>query len=224
MLSNTSDIASTLRGFSWWDDAMAALESAYSAHGEAVRERALEHGNKYAGRRAAMVFDVVASRQRNYQARVLPMVEDWEQRGVSLGQLADEGPGDGLGLRKGEALTMQEVARGLVRFATDHELDDEVGVKTWAEAVEALAHAPKLDPYVGCVKGIGPALFAYLRMRCGASALKPDLRVGRALRSYGFKVSDDVHELLIVSAVVADELTVSRLELDQLLWWGGPQA
>jgi len=92
-------------------------------------------------------------------------------------------------------------------------------VRAWAVGVAELEHAPDLDPYVGAVKGIGPALFAYIRMRCGADALKPDLRVYRALRSFGFKVPRDEHALLIVSAAAAAELGISRLVLDQMLWW-----
>lgn len=67
------------------------------------------------------------------------------------------------------------------------------------------------------MKGIGPALFAYLRMRCGADALKPDLRVHAALRGLGFEVENEVHTMLVVAHAVAVELEISRLTLDQLL-------
>jgi hypothetical protein len=106
-----------------------------------------------------------------------------------------------------------------LRFATDHDLGEEEAVKTWANGVGELVHAIRLDPYVGVVGGIGPALFAYLRMRCGADALKPDLRVHRALVDLGFLVPRDEHALLVVSAAAASELRISRLVLDQLLWW-----
>jgi hypothetical protein len=106
------------------------------------------------------------------------------------------------------------VARG-----ADRGLDEEAAVKEWAESVGELVHATRLDPYVGAVSGIGPALFAYLRMRCGADALKPDLRVHRALVDLGFLVPGDEHALLVVSTAAAAELGISRLVLDQLLWW-----
>ena len=83
---------------------------------------------------------------------------------------------------------------------------------------EVLEHAPKLDPVVGGVPGIGPALFAYMRMRCGADALKPDLRVADALRNLGFESAGDPHSILVVARAAATELGVSLLVLDQLLW------
>jgi hypothetical protein len=67
----------------------------------------------------------------------------------------------------------------------------------WAQGVAGLEHAPGLDPVVGSVTGIGPALFAYLRMRSGANALKPDLRVARALRKLGFYVPVGEHAILL---------------------------
>jgi hypothetical protein len=81
-----------------------------------------------------------------------------------------------------------------------------------------LAHATQLDPYVGAVGGIGHALFAYLRMRCGADALKPDLRVHRALVDLGFLLPRDEPALLVVNGAVAAKLRTSRLVSDQLLW------
>lgn len=71
---------------------------------------------------------------------------------------------------------------------------------------------------VGCVKGIGLALFAYMRMRSGADAIKPDIRVKKALRHLGFAVPDDDHAVLILAKAAAEEIRVSRLVLDQLLW------
>jgi hypothetical protein len=71
----------------------------------------------------------------------------------------------------------------------------------------------------GSVTGIGPALFAYLRMRSGADALKPDLRVVRALRTLGFHVPVGEHAILVVARAAADETAISLLVLDQLLWW-----
>jgi hypothetical protein len=72
---------------------------------------------------------------------------------------------------------------------------------------------------VGGVSGIGPALFAYMRMRCGAKALKPDARVAHELRRLGFEVPADEHAILIVAKTAAAELAVDLLVLDQLLWW-----
>jgi len=62
---------------------------------------------------------------------------------------------------------MRSVADGLLRFGVDNDLgdDDDDATEAWAGAVEALEVIPSLDPYVGSVKGIGVALFCYLRMR-----------------------------------------------------------
>lgn len=92
-------------------------------------------------------------------------------------------------------------------------------MKAWAEGCADFAHPPKLEPHVGCVKGIGPALFAYLRVRCGADGIKPDLRVRNGLNSAGLSVPNDAHSILVVATAVAAELDVPLLVLDQLLWW-----
>ena len=108
-----------------------------------------------------------------------------------------------------------------MRFGTDHGLAEEDAVKAWADSVNELAHAIRHDPHGGSVKGIGPALFAYLRMRCGADALKPDLRVHCELIKLGFLVPRDEHALLVATEAAASELGISRLVLDQLLWLRG---
>ncbi len=81
---------------------------------------------------------------------------------------------------------------------------------------------PALDPYVGSVTGIGIALFCYLRMRSGADAIKPDVRVRKALEQFSFTIPAGGAALLAVSSVLAAELGVSRLVLDQLLWTARP--
>jgi hypothetical protein len=83
-----------------------------------------------------MVFDVVASRQRRYENRVLPMVEAFARTpsATSLRTLAEQGPGIDHGLRSGEDTTMQAVASGLVRFATEGNLDDDDATRAWAES------------------------------------------------------------------------------------------
>ena len=95
------------------------------------------------------------------------------------------------GLQRTEPATLQVVAANLLSFCQDEGLGEDEGCRVWADRVQGLEHAPKLDPIVGAVSGIGPALFAYMRMRCGADALKPDLRVARALRDLGFHAPGD---------------------------------
>jgi hypothetical protein len=68
---------------------------------------------------------------------------------------------------------------------------------------------------------MGPALFAYLRMRSGADALKPDLRVRAGFNRLGFAVPRNEHAILVVAHAAARQVCVPLLVLDQLLWWGG---
>jgi hypothetical protein len=167
-----------------------------------------------------MVFDVVVSRQRKYTSVVLPRVEKWAAAGdPSLARLAQsEVQADQFGLQRTEPVTLQTVAANLLAFCRDQGLSEDEGCRAWADGVQDLEHAPKLDPIVGGVSGIGPALFAYMRMRCGSDALKPDLRVAGTLRELGFEVPGDEHSILVVARAAAAELGVSLLVLDQLLW------
>lgn len=203
-----------------WTTAVDALAHQYAERREQVERRVDEYGNVYAGRRAAMVFDVVASRQRNYLKRVRPLVQVFTTRPAaeSLGALAEQGPGLGLSLIPAEATTVQAVGDGLRRYCAEHQWDDDAGVVAWAAETEAVRFAPRLDPYVGAVSGVGPALFAYLRMRSGADALKPDLRVRRQLQQAGFVVPADPVSMLLLAEAVAEQLGLRRLALDQLLW------
>ena len=68
---------------------------------------------------------------------------------------------------------------------------------------------------------MGTALFAYLRMRCGANAIKPDLRVHAGLTALGFIVPNDPHALLVLAQEISVQTGISLLALDQLLWWQG---
>jgi hypothetical protein len=108
---------------------------------------------------------------------------------------------------------MQQVAQGLVRYCDRHGLSEEDGVREWGLGASPFDHAPKLEPYVGSVKGMGPALFAYLRMRSGADALKPDLRVRDGLNALGFAVPRDEHAILVAHAA-AEEVGLALLLLD----------
>ena len=127
------------------------------------------------------------------------------------------------GLSDREVDTIHEVANRLRAFAaqerlTTAEQEDRL-CRAWADRYGAFEHAPMLDPVVGSVKGIGLALFAYARMRSGADAIKPDVRVKKGLRSLGFSVPDDEHAVLLVATAAAEDIGMSRLVLDQLLWW-----
>jgi hypothetical protein len=212
-----------LHGRPEWGPAVDQLRSLISRDGGEARRRAEAYAYVYAGRRGSMVLDVVLSRQRRYQERVLRLVDKWEgdSEAYSLRWLVAHEPNQKrYGLRSGEAATATALAANLVAFADEHGLsddEDEVCLR-WAQGVAGLEHAPRLDPVVGSVKGIGPALFAYLRMRSGADTLKPDLRVAQALRKLGFHVPAGEHAILVVAHAAADDADISLLVLDQLLW------
>lgn len=216
------DPLDVLRSRSEWEPAIQQLLSLISRHGDEARTRAEAYASFYAGRRGSMVVDVVLSRQRLYQDRVLPVVARWEadSEAHSLHWLAThELDQKRYGLRTGESATIAGLARNMVAFVDGLGLGEDEGCLRWAQGVAGLEHAPRLDPVVGSVTGIGPALFAYLRMRSGADALKPDLRVARALRKLGFPVPAGEHAILIVAHAAADEAAIDLLVLDQLLWW-----
>ena len=153
----------------------------------------------YDGARGAMIVDVVASRQRRYTSRVTGIVSDWKVQNAehTIAWLADHRlEHQRYGLSDGEVDTIHEVANRLRAFAaqeglTTAEQEDRL-CRVWADGCGASGTAPKLDPVIGSVKGIGLALFAYARMRSGADvSIKPDVRVKKGLRSLGFSVPDE---------------------------------
>jgi hypothetical protein len=219
-------VLDVLRDRPEWPTAVARLRQLYAQGGAAAEEAAARYGQKYAGQRGAMVVDVVASRQRNYLSKVHRIVNRWreEAREPTLAWLAANPPDRArLGLMASEPETMRQVAGNLVAFAQSRGLDEEEGCYLWAEEVDGLEHVHGLDPVVGGVSGIGPALFALMRMHCGGNAIKPDLRVRRELRRLGFEVPADEHAILVISKAAAADLGVDLLVLDQLLWWAEPR-
>jgi len=95
---------------------------------------------------------------------------------TDLQHLAAQGPGSVRRLRKDkradEARTMQEVASGLLDYSrllgSTRSRLVRVGCRS-----RAFRFAVRSELYVGTVRGIGIALFAYLRMLGGADAIKP---------------------------------------------------
>jgi len=206
-----------------WDNAIERLRVLRDEHPERLR-RADSYGSLYAGARAAMVFDVVASHRRDYQKVVLPTVQRFRSQwpDLTLAELATGNPSSGFGLPAERWTTIIGVAAGFDRYRTDRsELldasDDDV-VTHWAAAVEPVRLTQRLDPYVGSVSGIGVALFAYARMRSGADAPKPDRRFRDHLKHLEFPTPAGEGALLLVGEAAAEEVGIHRLELDQLLW------
>jgi len=220
------DVADLFHSDPSWDSAVENLRGLESEYGEEAQARTLGYAAAYDGARGAMIVDVVASRQRRYKSRVTGIVSDWKAQNAehTIAWLADHRlEHQRYGLSDREVDTIHEVANRLRAFAvreglTTAEQEDRL-CRAWADRYGAFEHAPMLDPVVGSVKGIGLALFAYARMRSGADAIKPDVRVKRGLRSLGFSVPDDEHAVLLVATAAAEDIGMSRLVLDQLLWW-----
>jgi hypothetical protein len=219
---NSPDVLIVLRRRPEWKPAVSKLRDLLAQHGDEAYQRADDYGQTYQGRRGSMVLDVVTSRQRRYQNRVLPLVSRWEADNDehSLRWLSTHEPApERYGLRPGEPKTIATVARNLAAFADDLGVSEEQACKQWADDVAGLEHAPRLDPIAGAVPGIGPALFAYLRRRSGSDAIKPDLRVANGLRQLAFHVPSGEQAILVVAHAAAAEAAIGLLILDQLLWW-----
>lgn len=208
-----------------WAEAITRLRELADARRQDAVADAQGYVARYAGGRGAMVLDVVASRQRKYAQRVLPMVERWKEQvpAPTLACLvATPTSLEELGLRRTEPVTILTVAQNLLSYGAQVGLDDEDEIcRQWADDTEGLEHGYVLDPVVGEVSGIGLALFSYIRMRAGASAIKPDVRVRRALRDLGFHVPRGEHAILTVARAAAAETGMDLLTFDQLLWHVG---
>jgi hypothetical protein len=192
-----------------------------------AQKLAATYASRYNNRRGAMVVDVVASAARNYdrvEQTIVPGFERLAHNKPTLEALAKTDPAQlkSLGLRANEPNTMIEVAKGLIQFGSERNITgDDAICRAWGEYAEEWRRTRKLDPYVG-VKGIGIALHAYLRMRSGADAIKPDVWIARLLQQYGATIGNpkDALEVMQCAEQVAIAAKISRLTLDQMLWRG----
>lgn len=74
----TPDRLTLLRKREGWTEAVTKLKDLVEKRGDDARGAAKVYANVYEGCRGAIVFDVVASRQRSCKTRVLPRVAQWE--------------------------------------------------------------------------------------------------------------------------------------------------
>jgi len=214
---NTHPLESVTK-LDWWKTAIANLGDLHLMYGANARTQAAAFGETYYDRIPAMVVDVVTSRQRSYDNRVLPLVQRFEQTpgADSLTALAYHGS-NLPGLRTGEDQTIRMVADGLLRCG--NHTSDRHALDSWCAQTVGLELAHNLDPYVGAVHGIGPALFAYLRMRAGADTIKVDVRVKNALRELGFQLPQNDTSVYLLAQLAARQTSQRLIELDQLLWF-----
>lgn len=203
---------------------MSSLAEFLKTNADKFRKRMAENElTSFTNRRGSMVLDVVSSRQRKYEQRVIPMVQKWEvfAEGSTLEKMVDKGcPAKIFGLRTGEEETIVQIASNFLEYGKLNGISDEnVICSKWAEEVEDMRFAYDLDPVVGGVKGIGLALFNYMRMLSGSDTIKPDVRVKKKLEELGFKVPKSDISIMFLCESIAKDLGISMVELDQLLWF-----
>lgn len=102
---HSSAALTVLRQRPEWGPAVSKLRDLVTRYGGEARRRAEEYGHFYQDRRGSMVLDVVISRQRRYQSRVMPLVARWEadNNEHSLRWLSTHEPAlERYGLRSGE--------------------------------------------------------------------------------------------------------------------------
>lgn len=190
------------------------------ARSKSFAEKAAALSSLYVGKRGLMVVDVVASRQRRYEAYVVPvLLAEYQKQAqdLSLKTLVSNPP-TFLKLRDGEAQTIKEVAELILGLLPDGEKDEELAIKRLLE----LGFDDAWTEYPLAINGIGPALFNYLLILSGADTVKVDVRVRRALDLLGIdaEIFTDTG-LLMVCRILANDVGCSLAVLDQVLWHFG---
>lgn len=218
----THNLFTTIADTSWWAPAIERLRDLHFNHGDQAQSDAMELVNRYRDDIPTMVVDVVTSRQRRYNTRVLPLLTQFKanagESAKSLQALAQHGSKLN-GLRNGEDDTIRAVAAGLVEVGhLNGATSDRSALDTWRKRTDGLEIAHNLDPYVGSVKGIGMALFCYLRLLAGSNTIKIDVRVKAALRNLGFQLPESDTATYLLAAHVSGETGIELPVLDQLLW------
>lgn len=209
-----------LRATPGWGPAVDRLIQLSATDGDRAEEAAAAFGRRFEGQRAAMVFDVVQSANRNYDKIVTPRVQRFQQTTAarSLRALADEGPIGQAGFRRNEATAMTLLAGRLADHCEALSVDDDEGCRRWALGDDpGVLH--RLDPVTGYVKGIGYTLYRYLRMRAGADDVKPDRRVANGLHRCGFPLFTTPEQIYVLALAAAVDAGIRPLVLDQLLWF-----
>jgi hypothetical protein len=196
-----------------WNSAVVEIQGILQ-NNPALIEKAKSYGDIYKGRRGLMVVDVICSRQRNYEKKVianlLPSYES-KAKDLSLKSLALKAP-TWMKIMKVEPLTMQLVAQKLLDFGDKNNLVEEDAIcRNWA--VSDL-HWLMLE-----VNGIGPVLLEYLRMLSGFDTLKLDVNVGRALSTLGIQTKGYSADIVLkICQYLCKDVGCTLIALDQALF------
>jgi len=196
-----------------WNSAVVEIQGILQ-NNPALIEKAKSYGDIYKGRRGLMVVDVICSRQRNYEKKVianlLPSYKS-KAKDLSLKSLALKAP-TWMKIMKVEPLTMQLVAQKLLDFGDKNNLVEEDAIcRNWA--VSDL-HWLMLE-----VNGIGPVLLEYLRMLSGFDTLKLDVNVGRALSTLGIQTKGYSADIVLkICQYLCKDVGCTLIALDQALF------
>ena len=209
--------------FSFIESASERLRLRATLHPELLL-KASNLSKMYQNKRALMVIDVVASRQRHYQTQVKKIVSNYESEmdDLTLDFLAINPP-EWLKLKKREPETISLVAQALVDYGRSiNSQNDEETCAKWALLNSGGLRNQSIDPFMKGVLdiwGIGEVLLEYLRLLCGADTLKVDVRVMEHLQELGVPTELFTPKgLLEVCRAISDRTELSLAEIDQLLW------
>jgi hypothetical protein len=176
--------------------------------------KANSFGDIYKGKRGLMVVDVVCSRQRNYDKKVLAdLLPEYESnaKDLSLKSLSMSAP-TYLKIMKAEPLTMQLIAKKIMDFGLKNSLENEDEIcNLWARS----------DTYwlILEINGIGPVLLEYLRMLCGVDTIKLDVNVGKAIEALGIAIKGYPQNIVLkICNQLAKDVGCTLIELDQALF------
>ncbi len=196
-----------------WNSAILEIKEILQ-NNPALMKKAKSYGDIYKGRRGLMVVDVICSRQRNYEKKVvanlLPSYE-LKAKDLTLESLASLPP-TWMKIMKSEPFTMQLVAQKLLDFGHKNKLvDEDIICENWA----------KSDLYwlMLEIQGIGPVLLEYLRMLSGFDTIKLDVNVGKALSKLGIQTKGySVDVILKICQYLAKDVGCTLVMLDQALF------
>jgi hypothetical protein len=107
--------------------------------------------------------------------------------------------------------TRAHMLRLLVAFFDDIGVTSQLALRDWT------ARTRFKDDFEGRVKGLGPAVFNWLRMRQGENTIKPDVHVLRfTARVIGRRASDN--DVVAALIQIAQQLDLKAYALDSAIW------